>query len=1681
MELPSLKQKRGLFKRKVTSFQKIVESISSDNINEFIEELQLRTKNLEVAFADFENIQDNIEMLDESSVEFEYRESIESIYYKAMSSANKWLASQTVNTVKSETSFQTNSLNPIVNLPPLNIPNFSGKYDEYLQFKDSFNALIESNQELSKVQKFYYLKSALKGEAADIILNLTITETNYDIAWQLITDRYENKRIIINTHIKALIDYPIIQKESATCLRNLINNFNRNYGALIKLDPILASSNTILVYLVTSKLDFNTKKSWESNSSAGDIPNIKNLITFIQNRCHVLETLYPNSQKYTDKVKSIANVSISFSCPLCKEKHFIYSCNKFKALDVKERFNKIKEFKLCTNCLRNNHTTGDCQASGCKICHKNHNTLLHFNNENKKSLLDTSSTTAVCNFNKSINETILSTASIYIKDGHNKWCKCRALLDSGSQSNFITENLFSKIKLEHEKINIPVIGINKSTNSINKITKTTIKSAHSNFKSEIVLLIIPQITENIPSTSFLKDNLAIPTNINLADPNFNISSTIDVLLGVGVFYDLLMKNQIHLGKSQPILQQTKLGWIVSGPLNTPYGHKTLTFHSNSTLQKELRAFWEIEELTTTIPKSKEHLTVEQHFKDTTRIGEDGRFIVKLPTRPSISELQSNEENAIKRFYALEKKLNQNQVLKEKYSDFIKEFIELKHMEKIPHHQINTDNSYYLPHHCVLKDSSLTTKLRVVFDASAKDSNGLSLNDTLIAGPNIQDDLLNILLRFRKYEIVFTADITKMYRQIKIDEEQQNLHRIVWRDDASQPLQHYKINRLTYGTSPASFIATRVLKELAMKHEDKYPQAANKITNDFYMDDLLSGANTKHEAEILIKQISNILKSGGFYLRKWLSNNRHIIINTFTSDETREKHFLIYEAKTKTLGIYWSAKDDLLEYTVDLSEQPQLTKRGILSRISKIFDPLGLITPITIKSKIFMQELWKLKTGWDNELPLSILTKWQDDLNQLKLVNTISIPRKIALSTPTKINIVGFCDASERAYGACLYLVSQDRQGNRMARLICAKSRVAPLKTISLPRLELCGALLLAKLTVNTINALNISIDNIYLFSDSTIVLSWIASEPSNLKTFVANRVSEIQTTLKDSVKWYHVRSNENPADLISRGTTVDSLINSKLWWHGPNWIFENSFQSVNIDDNLPELKSRPTTSLIIKTNTANIFWLDKFSTFSKLKRVTAYIFRFINNIKHKNKRTTGPLNITEINQATIFIIKAVQRETFDLDIKCILKNHDLPNSSKLLSLNPFLDNHNILRVGGRLANANLDFKSKHPIILAKNHFFTNLIINYHHIKLLHAGPRLTLSSIREEFWPLNGLNTVKRVLKSCIRCFRQNPKQQFPLMGPLPGLRVIPSRPFTNSGVDLAGPYQIKDGKLRNRAFVKVYIVLFICFSTKAIHIDLATDLSKEAFLNVLKRFISRRGLCANLYSDNGTNFIGANNELKRMYQGLKIAISNSSVQNYLLDNQIQWHFIPSRSPTFGGLWERAVRSIKSHLKRVLINTTLTYESFYTVLTQIEAILNSRPLCPLSEDPNDLTPLTPAHFLIGNTMLNIPHDEGNLQNNKLIKYNQLQQLTKHFWNRWNKEYLHTLQQRNKWHRNNTDITVGSLVVVREDGVPVMQWPMGRIVKLFPGDDGVVRVVEVQLRNGKVRRAVNKLCPLPMER
>ncbi|XP_024893519.1 uncharacterized protein LOC112468532 [Temnothorax curvispinosus] len=515
------------------------------------------------------------------------------------------------------------------------------------------------------------------------------------------------------------------------------------------------------------------------------------------------------------------------------------------------RFAKVKSMGLCYNCLRPNHLVDECKYATCRKCKRKHHTLLHSEGD---SFDRGSGSSNAANANPIASlqavvasRVLLATASVRMLNDCGEPVKCRVLLDNGSQSNFVTEKLSGILNLTKREVNIPVSGFNQSLTHIKHSIATTLQSRDGRFAAKLLFLVVPRITETLSAQTINRCDLNLPRNITLADPEFCTHSKIDALMGAELFYQLLCVGQIKLGNAL-ILQKTRLGWILSGAIHDrgPASNRIACNLVVDSLDAQVAKFWEIEEVSSVRRLSDDERACEQHFSQTHSRDESGRYIVRLPFNSRKCELGDSYQTAKKRLYSLERRLARDPQLREEYTDFLDEYERLDHMTEIPVSDV-AEEGYFIPHHPVFKRDSHTTKLRVVFNASSKSSTGVSLNDVLLAGPTLQEDMFSIVTRFRTHRYVLSADIEKMYRQVKVHPEDGKYQMILWRRNTEDPIKIYILNTATYGTVPASFLVVRSLLQLSEDERRRFPLACRVFLEDFYMDDALTGASKLDQA------------------------------------------------------------------------------------------------------------------------------------------------------------------------------------------------------------------------------------------------------------------------------------------------------------------------------------------------------------------------------------------------------------------------------------------------------------------------------------------------------------------------------------------------------------------------------------------------------------------------------------------------------------------------------------------------------------------------------------------------------------------------------------------------------------------------------------------------------------------
>ena len=696
------------------------------------------------------------------------------------------------------------------------------------------------------------------------------------------------------------------------------------------------------------------------------------------------------------------------------------------------------------------------------------------------------------------------------------------------------------------------------------------------------------------------------------------------------------------------------------------------------------------------------------------------------------------------------------------------------------------------------------------------------------------------------------------------------------------------------------------------------------------------------------------------------------------------------------------------------------------------------------------------------------------IKDLDALQTLTIPRYYRDTfneSDWLVQLHVFVDSSEKAFAACAYFRFESQMTGKVRIVfVMGKCRVAPIKPLTIPKLELQAAVLGTRLASCILKEHRYRPSEVHFWTDSTTVLNWIYNTTSRHPIFIASRVAEIQDSTMPK-QWHHVPGKLNVADEGSRGLSAESLGTSR-WLNGPAYLLlspdkwpeqpvvEKSSVCSDVTDNRPSV------------NDSKLIDIDRFSSWNRLWRTTAYVLRFVNNCRQKvADRKLGVFTVEEKRNAENELFKLSQKEQFDKEIVALREGRQISKQSTLAKLSPFLDSDGILRSRGRIGKSDVSDVIKYPIILSNKSRVTHLVIRAYHNGNYHEGMNHLRNSLRERFWILKARSTIRKVTRKCMFCRKRNAVPNPPIMGDLPDVRVRGKTPcFYATGVDYFGPIQVR----RLRKTEKRYGCLFVCMATKAIHLEVAHSLDSSSFIQALRRFIGRRGKPHVMYSDNGTNFVGAERELREGIQNW----NQEAIANELTQENIEWHFNPPGAPHFGGLWEANVKSVKRAMYAILAKeqVVLTDEVLQTVFVEVEALLNGRPLTPISDDINDLNALTPNHFLLGRPSTNLPPDIFyDTETTTRRRWRQSQALTDMFWKRWLREYLPYLLERTKWYRKAPNsVNIGDLVLVADRNQPRGNWLLSRVVETFPGSDNVVRVVRVKTKFGLLKRPVTSL-------
>ena len=1400
-----------------------------------------------------------------------------------------------------------------VKLPKISLPRFKGNPVYWTTFWDSFESAVHLNTALSDVDKFNYLRSLLEKSAYDAIAGLTLSSANYSEAIEILKKRFGNRQMIVSRHMEVLLGLTAVSVEhDLKGLRRLFNEVEANVRSLKALGVERESYGTMLTSVLLTKLPPEIRLV-VTRKVPGDDLDLEILLKVLEEELvarersrdptrsnrHPQDKFRPAPTATTLLSGAQESTRRSNSCCYCQQSHDPSECNTMKDLDARRQI--LKTSGRCFNCLERRHIVRMCRSSPqCLTCKRRHHPSICNQkatgpptpaesttvsavalNPEAPPYVSNPTTSALCSIG--MNSVLLQTARAPIYNPQNPEARVelRMLLDGGSQRSYMTERARRMLNIApdgEKQLSIATFGTTRGGPKVCSIVKVGVllKGCPSITMS---LFVVPTICEPLisqPIDTCIKQNPHL-TGLELADwADQGSRLEVDILVGADYYWNLVT-GAVSKNKGGPTAIHTRLGWVLSGPVAggtlSPCSTTLVTTHvlrvdtQVDTLDETLRAFWELESLGIQPDEKTPYDDTSSSIKFS-----GGRYEVSLPWKQFHQPLPDNYDLSQRRLHSLLRRLRQNPTLLHDYDRIIQEQIEKGIVEDVPTHEADSSPMHYLPHHAVVRVDKDTTKLRIVYDASAKADGKPSLNDCLLVGPKFNQKIFDLLVRFRSHPIALTADIEKAFLMIAVEERDRDVLRFLWVNEINDEditIRRLRFTRVVFGVCSSPFLLNSTIRHHLERYLTSHAGLIKKLIESFYVDDVVTGASTEEEAIQLYSESKSVLKDGAFNLRKFRTNSRSLQLKIDAAEKQSEIPQEIHSPSldetyadatlgmphssvsptVKVLGVIWDPQEDCLQFSVaDIAQEgagAETTKRNVASIIGKFYDPLGFLAPVIIPFKRFFQRLTGQQLQWDELLPEALLTDWKALVEEIQGSQVVSIPRTYHHGVREglgSLSLCGFCDASTTAYAAVVYLVARTETGVQ-SQFVACKTRVAPLQTLTIPRLELLSALLLARLSTAVSSALESTFRGLKFecYTDSTVALYWIRGTSKEWKPFVQNRVNEIRQKIPPD-RWSHCSGVTNPADLPSRGMSMSELQVSRLWRFGPDWLSLGS--TPNDLPDMPEECSHELKASAKKVHNlvatearrtiGEVIECGQFSSFRNLVRVTAYVLRAVRMFKKKcaHEGDNSSLSTEELSDAESRWIKDSQAGL----------THGKSFDSLRLQLNLFLDEGGHWRCGGRLANADIPYSTKYPLLLPRDHPVTPLIVDDAHRRVLHNGVRETLTEVRRKFWIVKGRSLVRGILHQCRTCRRfEGGPFPAPPPPPLPVCRVKDDPAFTYTGVDYAGPLLIRtEGSSKTG---KVWICLFTCFVTRAVHLDIVLDMSTETFIRCLKRFAARRGL----------------------------------------------------------------------------------------------------------------------------------------------------------------------------------------------------------------------------------------------
>lgn len=1346
-------------------------------------------------------------------------------------------------------------------------------------------------------------------------------------------------------------------------------------------------------------------------------------------------------------------------CSCCKGDHRVWVCDRFLKASDDDRWKVVESERLCWTCLRP-HQRRQCRVPDqCKVdgCTRRHHRLLHAILEKR---FNSPALPNMCALGGPADGILFKVLPIKVHSD-NQVIDTFAFIDEGSSVTLLAADIAEALGVRGKVERLTLSWTNGKTQTDRTSQRLKIhvsgvddqKFVLDNVRT-VRELELPEQTLRSEDVDMFCENGEGPVPYQNARPG--------LLIGLRHAH-LVSPREVreHPGSSVVALR-TKLGWVVYGSGNSS-GCSGMNFrvcHMSTKDEPELenliKMFYDVDSFGVRAAKhrlGKEQENAMEILQKTVRdVGE--RYEAGLLWREDVTKLPESRSMCLQRAEGLQRRMGKEPELADKLQRLIDDHLQKGYCVDVSHLP-PIDPHWYLPVFPVFNPKK-PDKVRLVYDAAAKNCNGLSLNSFLMSGPDLLTPLPEVLIRFREKAVAVSADIREMFHQVRVRDADKDAQRFLWWTPGEQRPRELRLEVMTFGATCSPTTAQYVMKQHAKKFQAAKGGAVHEILHNYYVDDELSSFNTVEEALAVMRDVVDIQKQAGFDLLKFMSSHPRVVESLSRAEGNRKE---IATTTGSVLGMLWDCETDQLQFAVEnvlhCKDETKLTRRKMLSGTMSLFDPLGLVANVVVKAKLIMKQCLSLQ--WDEAVPHELVIRWREWCCLLESLKDVPIPRFLGLAPDVDWELHTFVDASEEAYAAVSYVRGRRPDGKLLCKLVMGKTRVAPVRATTMPRMELLAAVLGARLADTVKNAFVTPLKRRVFWTDSMDCLCWIRSSHRRYHPFVAARVNEI-LELSEENSWRWVPTDDNVADDATR---FKAPLHYDRWLNGPSFLY-----SAEEDWPKPAAKAwQPKEEVASTFVTVDVCLglipdVDRFSRWRRLLNATAYCLRFF--LRTPGKMLSGPLTPAEIERAEEEMWRSTQRAAYNDLIVKLQKNpqYETPRSHPLHRLCVFLDSKNILRVNGRLPRHLYPEDIRCPIVVPSRGRVTELFVMSVHERLLHANHATVINEICRHFYVPGLRNLVKKIVRSCMLCRTRKPRVSVPKEGPLPEARVaVGFRAFTYCGVDYFGPFEVVVGRRRE----KRWGVLFTCMTTRAVHLEVAHSLSAESCIMCVRMFCARRDVVpVEMRSDCGTNFIATAKEMRKLADVFP---------------GINWKFNPPAAPHMGGAWERMVQTVKRCLKNVIAERPLTDEILRCALIESEWVVNKHPLThvPVAEDAEPA--LTPCDFLYGagqqrsDREVIVGLDEGG----SLRKSWRLaQQIADHFWKRFEREMVPILNLPTKWYQRGEPLRLNDAVMVADD-TKRGAWRRGRVVEVIENKkDGQVRQARILTANGLVLRPVVKL-------